>query len=75
MIDEILGCKVNINRDLERITNQQGLYTKDIIAKFLPADDTTVRFLMILTQFHSISMCCEGGGQTANECCTIFTGS
>ena len=42
VIDEILGCKVIIGRDLDSITIQQAQFTKDIIAKFLPANDNTV---------------------------------
>ena len=40
VVDEILGCKVCVDRDLDCITIQQAQYTKEIIKKFLPADDT-----------------------------------
>ena len=39
VIDEILGCKVCVDRDLDCITIHQTQYMKEIIQKFLPADD------------------------------------
>ena len=38
VVDEILGCKVIVNRDLDCVTIQQAQYTKEIIDKFLPTD-------------------------------------
>ena len=40
VIDEILGCKVCVDRDLDCITIHQTQYMKEIIQKFLPTDDT-----------------------------------
>ena len=38
-IDEILGCKVCVDRDLDCITMQQAQYTKEILKRFLPVGD------------------------------------
>ena len=39
VIDEILGCKVCVDSDLDCITLHQAQYMKEIITKFLPSDD------------------------------------
>ena len=40
VIDEILGCKVSVDKNLDCITIQQAQYMKEILKKFLPEDDT-----------------------------------
>ena len=40
VIDQIVGCKVCVDRDLDCITLHQAQYMKEIIQKFLPVDDT-----------------------------------
>jgi len=46
VIDEILGCKVIINHELECVTIQQSqcvtIHATEIISKFLPFDDHNI---------------------------------
>ena len=58
VIDEILGCKVVIDRDLDSITIQQAQYTKEIIAKFLPADDNIVSSVPADPNLHLVQSQC-----------------
>ena len=58
VIDEILGCKVIVDRDLDSITIQQAQYTKEIIAKFLPEDDTTVSSVPADPNLHLVQSQC-----------------
>ena len=41
VIDEILGCKVCVDRDLDSITIHQAQYMKEILKRFLPDDNVT----------------------------------
>ena len=57
VIDEILGCKVIINHELECVTIQQSQYTTEIISKFLQLDDHIISTIpadssLILSESH-----------------------
>jgi len=57
VIDEILGCKVIINHELECVTIQQSQYTSEIISKFLQLDDHIISTIpadssLILSESH-----------------------
>ena len=56
-IDEILGCKVKVDRTLETITINQQKYLDTIISKFIdPADlkmaDILADFKLLLSKAH-----------------------
>ena len=55
-IDEILGCKVKVDRTLETITINQHKYLDTIISKFDPADlkmsNTPADFKLVLSKAH-----------------------
>ena len=58
VIDEILGCKVIIDSDLDSITIQQAQHTKEIIAKFLPADDNILSSVPADRNLHLVRSQC-----------------
>ena len=60
-IDEILGCQVCADRDLDCITIQQTHYMKEIIKKFLSDDDAIT---------HSVPA--DPTGHLVNDQCAKF---